>query len=448
MLCTIVSEHPGKNGDDDIHAAVIQRDKEPFMRKIDLPAGSRVMLKKLGFARVEIAAVSEQIYRHKPQTNGSWKNESKPGYCTFNPTGLETVCDDNIKYLKKGYEADFETQNSLPETPEDYARALAEVVKNNPGRAKRVAKNFLELKEGKKGLDYINGAFIKNMDDFAYTRVDVSDLRLQVFPEWRYGINPGGGRDNRDPLGLERPGSMDLANFICAYKNKFPLSEKEKRVSGKDFRRAKKLAPLIYEHPPKCDEADIREFKEIIRKAPNYCANEMVWHEDQGGRFIYLVPSGKFHSGGSGAGSYVHCGGQEILRTAWEINKEFNESENIIQDMMSGAVLTSGLVQVWINRKAGRHKWGYMRLYGDRLSFISHGDNPKGQIGKMKAYTTTPVCFNIALADIKKITVLPGIRCQVMIITKNNGFFVIFQRLTKEDNETPDFSIWKEQIRM
>jgi hypothetical protein len=276
-----------------------KKEEEKEEEEIDLPPEAIEMLRKKGLSQDGIKEISRQVSRPRPRSNGAWEGE--PGRSTFRPNGFDEVCDMNIKYLEGGYKENLGCA--------DYKKDLAELVDSEPARREEVIKNWRLLKEGKKGIDYINGAFIKNMNDFAYYRADVRPaLGIAFYPAHRRG--------NEDPLGYGRPGRpgcLELGNLAIAIE--------KKKLSDTDRETARALAKKLYGQSPEYTNKDVEDFIDITKKIPQYFKDEMTFHEDQDGHTLYLVPSGKFHSGsgsdeGEGSGGLAHTGGHSLIEKA------------------------------------------------------------------------------------------------------------------------------------
>jgi hypothetical protein len=268
---------------------------------INLPKDAIKMLRTIGKSTEEIIEIDKTIKRICPEEgiNGKW--DGTRGDSTFRLfEGIASeIAKPNADFLRINYKNNLKIG--------DKREHLAKIVEDmSPGERDNLAKNWDAFGQGTIGYDYVNGCFLANMHKFAYYTTDIQKtLGLKIYPAHR---QPNG---QDDPLGERRPGCFSLGNLSIAI---------EKGVlNSADISRAKELVNKIYAMPPNYSEDELKEFKAFCKdprdggKVPNYYFDGAVYHEHYDGHTLYLVPSGKFHSGNEGGGKAVHTGGHNLL---------------------------------------------------------------------------------------------------------------------------------------
>jgi hypothetical protein len=263
---------------------------------VDLPHKAIKTLEELGYSPEEIAKVSQNLDRHKPQ--------DFDGRSTYYPPvddkKFDTANKKQADYLEGGYKENLECPDRRKDT--------AEFVAGDPERAERVAKNLRLAIERKVGFKYENGCFITNMDDYAVAKTDVrTSLGIDIYPTHR---RPDG---QDDPTGARRPGAERIADLSVAIDRN--------KLDPTDIDRARALSPKIYGQPPNYSKEELKEFRAIINKVPDYTFDGLIVHEDQDGHTFYYVHGEGFHPDGEGGGGLSHNGGHSVINEALNIRK-------------------------------------------------------------------------------------------------------------------------------
>jgi hypothetical protein len=262
---------------DSILATVQDTARAESAEKNDLPPEAVTMLREMGLSPPEI-----QLVKLKYGGTGS---------SIFIPPPDDKAWDEFLLLNENYLAADY--KNNLHDPKPGY-RALAELVANNPDRA-RVAQNYRLMREREKGINYRNGNFITNYFEYSYYTVDVrKTLGVKIIPANRQSANG-------------KPGIFDIANLAAAIQ--------QNKLNRAGSRRAIKLAQRLYNRLPRFTAGELNEFALIIRTVPDYTANYVTWHENLDGHTLDLVPSGKLHSGKIPGGLY-HTGGNSLIEEA------------------------------------------------------------------------------------------------------------------------------------
>jgi hypothetical protein len=278
------------------------RTQDIYENFVDLPHTAIETLEKMGYSPEEIAKVSQNLERHKPQ--------NFDGRSTYYPPvddkAFDTANKKQADYLEGGYKENLECSDRRKDT--------AELVAGDPERAERVAKNLRLLNEQnsdgrrKVGFKYENGCFITNMDDYAAAKTDVrASLGIDIYPAFR---RPDG---QDDPSGARRPGAERIADLCVAIDRN--------KLDPTDIDRARALSQKIYSQFPNYSSEELKEFRAIVNKVPDYTYDGLVVHEDQDGHTFYYVHGEGFHPDGEGSGGLSHTGGHSVINEALNIRK-------------------------------------------------------------------------------------------------------------------------------
>ncbi len=274
--------------------------------KKDLPPEAIQMLREMGLKEAEIETMKEKYGGSGTKSLPEKIDEAWKKYCDEQTEFLREVYKQNL--ADEGVEGGQGDRNTVGK------RAQAKLYDRNPNRL-RVAENFQELKEGKKTVEsqyigYRSLGYIKTMRDFAFYTVDVRrTLGVKIFPS---------NRREKDQYG--RPGCFRLADLATAIDNQ--------ELSEEDAGKAVDLAQRIYNISPKDapNTNDVAEFEEVLKQAPWYSVDAMVWHENVDGHTLDLLASGKLHSGTDSIdettdepGGLPHNGGNLLIREAEKI---------------------------------------------------------------------------------------------------------------------------------
>jgi hypothetical protein len=248
-----------------------------------LPPDAIKMLKRKGLTKDEIKEVK--------QTKGG-----KGGSVYIPPEDdkeWDQYIQTQIDYLEGGYKKGLEESSNFGPG----YKALARLVENDPERRQTRLENFQLMKNREKGVKFEYSSYITNMEDYGYYTTNVySTLGVDIYPS-------------------DRNDCFRIANLSTAIE--------QNELSPEEGKRAKALAQKIYNKPWSYSADELREFESIKKKAPDYTADGMTWHEHENGQTLTLVAAGKLHSGGDEGtpGGLTHYGGHSLLVEAEKIIK-------------------------------------------------------------------------------------------------------------------------------
>lgn len=250
---------------------------------IKLPKSTKISLYACGLTTEELEIMVDKL-----------KIENSPELVTYIPEKNDSLFDNgiiqDISYLNK----------DLDTLKRDGIIDLT--------RIENLKVKFDGLYNRKCGFEYEYGYFLKNIDDYAFRKMDVRDLGLDYIPEWRY--------QNEDIN--KRPGIIDIGYILIGMNNR--VIPKQDIISIKRL-----LSEMEMKNPnPKIDLSDkSQQLKEILKKYPKlerYKKFESVIHEDHDLHTVYLVTSSIHPRGCSGYWQRLkHTGGHSIITKAREI---------------------------------------------------------------------------------------------------------------------------------